>query len=51
MSNKDILILFGVSMPENRLIHIQKGVSYAELSVTYIARPESVEEHGEHHHA
>jgi CopG family nickel-responsive transcriptional regulator len=33
------------------LIHIQKGVSYAELSVTYIDQPESDSAHGGHHHA
>jgi CopG family nickel-responsive transcriptional regulator len=33
------------------LIHIQKGVSYAELSVTYIDKPESDSVHRGHHHA
>jgi CopG family nickel-responsive transcriptional regulator len=33
------------------LIHIQKGVSYAELSVTYIDKPESDSDHRGHHHA
>jgi CopG family transcriptional regulator, nickel-responsive regulator len=33
------------------LIHIQKGVSYAELSVTYIDNPESVSDHRGHRHA
>jgi CopG family nickel-responsive transcriptional regulator len=33
------------------LIHIQKGVSYAELSVTYIDQPESDSAHRGHHHA
>jgi CopG family nickel-responsive transcriptional regulator len=33
------------------LIHIQKGVSYAELSVTYIDKLESASDHRGHHHA
>jgi CopG family nickel-responsive transcriptional regulator len=33
------------------LIHIQKGVSYAELSVTYIDKPESESDQRGHHHA
>ncbi|QGQ98074.1 nickel-responsive transcriptional regulator NikR [Paenibacillus psychroresistens] len=33
------------------LIHIQKGVSYAELSVTYIDQAESDLAHRGHHHA
>jgi CopG family nickel-responsive transcriptional regulator len=33
------------------LIHIQKGVSYAELSVTYIDKPESEPDQRGHHHA
>jgi CopG family nickel-responsive transcriptional regulator len=33
------------------LIHIQKGVSYAELSVTYIDKPVSDSDHRGHHHA
>lgn len=32
------------------LIHIQKGVSYAELSVTYLDKPKSDAEHGGHHY-
>jgi CopG family nickel-responsive transcriptional regulator len=33
------------------LIHIQKGVSYAELSVTYIDKPESASDQRGHYHA
>jgi CopG family nickel-responsive transcriptional regulator len=32
------------------LIHIQRGVSYAELSVTYIDKLESDSGHGRHQH-